>query len=65
MGTCPITANHIPTIFYGAQVKPGNYSEAINHYSLLRTLEDSYGLPHDANAAGATPITDCWIHDGS
>jgi hypothetical protein len=56
--------NHIPTIFYGAQVKPGNYSETINHYSLLRTLEDAYRLPHDANAAGATPITDCWIHDG-
>ena len=54
--------NHIPTIFYGAQVKPGNYSEAINHYSILRTLEDAYGLPHDGAAASAAPITDSWTY---
>ena len=49
----------IPTIMVGANVKPGQYDEAVNHYSLLRTLEDMYGLPYcTANDANASPITD-------
>ena len=54
------TANIIPTIITGAGVKTGNYGENINHYSVLRTIEDAYGLPHAGAAAGATPITDIW-----
>ncbi|WP_329562133.1 alkaline phosphatase family protein [Kitasatospora sp. NBC_01266] len=53
-------ANHMPTVFYGANVKPGSYSETINHYNVLRTVEDMYGLPELANSATATPITDVW-----
>jgi hypothetical protein len=52
--------NHIATIFYGAGITPGNYGEAINHYSVLRTLEAMYGLPYLANAATANTITDVW-----
>ena len=52
--------NQIPTIFYGQPVKPGSYSETINHYTVLRTLEDLYGLPHAGSSASATPISDCW-----
>jgi hypothetical protein len=52
--------NQIPTIFYGQQVKPGAYSEHINHYNVLRTIEDMYGLAHINNTATATPITDTW-----
>jgi phosphatidylinositol-3-phosphatase len=52
--------NHIATIFYGASVVPGEYAETIDHYSVLRTLEDMYGLPHDAGSATATTITDIW-----
>jgi phospholipase C len=52
--------NHIPTIMVGQMVKAGNYSETINHYSVLRTLEDMYGLSHAGNSANAQPITDCW-----
>lgn len=52
--------NHIPTIFDGAMVKPGQYDEAINHYSVLRTVEDMYHLPYAGASAGATPITDIW-----
>jgi phosphatidylinositol-3-phosphatase len=52
--------NQIATIFYGANVVAGNYSEHINHYNVLRTIEDAYGLPHDGAAASATPITDVW-----
>jgi hypothetical protein len=68
-------ANQIATIFAGQPVKAGSYSERIDHYSVLRTIEDMYGLPctgnnprpaglaqvpaHD-NACGATAITDVW-----
>ena len=53
-------ANRIPTIVVGAQVKPGQYSEPIDHYRLLRTLEAAYGLPALGHAAGTQPITDIW-----
>lgn len=52
--------NQIPTIFYGAHVRPGSYSEQINHYSVLSTIEQMYGLPKTGHAAGAPPITDIW-----
>lgn len=52
--------NQIPTIFYGAAVKIGSYSEKVTHYGVLRTLEDAYGLPHVGSSATATPITDVW-----
>jgi hypothetical protein len=54
------TNNHIPTIFVGAHVKTGNYSETIDHYNVLRTIEDSYGLAGLNNAATAASILDCW-----
>ncbi len=52
--------NLIPTIFYGSMVTPGHYGEVINHYSVLRTLEEMFGLGHDANTVSATPIRDIW-----
>lgn len=52
--------NQIPTIFVGQHVKPGNYAETINHYDVLRTIEDAYALPYAGSAASATPITDAW-----
>jgi hypothetical protein len=54
------TANHIATIFVGPMVKPGHYSEKINHYRVLRTIEDMYGLGHLGKSAGVLPITDLW-----
>jgi phosphatidylinositol-3-phosphatase len=54
------TTNHIATIFVGPMVKPGKYSEKINHYNVLRTIEDMYGLSHLGNSSNATPITDVW-----
>lgn len=53
-------SNQIPTLFVGAHVKTGSYSETINHYSVLRTIEDSYGLMPTGNAAGTAAITDVW-----
>jgi phosphatidylinositol-3-phosphatase len=52
--------NRIPTIFVGASVTPGTYSEHIDHYDVLRTLEDAYDLPYAGASASATPITDIW-----
>jgi phosphatidylinositol-3-phosphatase len=54
-------SNRIATIFTGEMVKAGEYSETINHYSVLRTIEDTYGLPYAGSAATTAPITDCWI----
>jgi hypothetical protein len=52
--------NQIPTIIYGANVKPGAYAEPISHYNLLSTLEQMYGLPKTGYAANAPAITDIW-----
>jgi hypothetical protein len=34
--------------------------EKINHYNVLRTLEQAHGLPYVGSSATATPITDAW-----
>ncbi len=52
--------NQIPTIVVGQPVKAGQYSENINHYNLLATLEQIYGLSPVGNSAGAAAITDIW-----
>jgi len=52
--------NQIPTVFYGAHVRPGTYGEQINHYSVLSTLEQMYGLPKTGYAGNAPAITDIW-----
>jgi phosphatidylinositol-3-phosphatase len=52
--------NQIPTIFVGQMVKTGQYSETINHYTVLRTVEAMYGLKPIANSKGLQPITDVW-----
>jgi hypothetical protein len=49
--------NHIATIVAGAGVRRGTYAQPINHYSLLRTVEDMYDLPHAGASADAQPIT--------
>jgi acid phosphatase len=52
--------NQIATIVVGANVRAGNDAEPANHYSLLRTIQDMYGLSPIANTAGATPIQNIW-----
>ncbi len=54
-------SNRIATIFYGQLVNTGQASaQAVNHYSILRTLEDMYSLPHDAGSVTALPVTGIW-----
>jgi phosphatidylinositol-3-phosphatase len=55
-----LSGNQITTIFIGKMVTAGQYNETINHYTILRTIEDMYGLPYACNASTATPISDCW-----
>jgi hypothetical protein len=52
-------ANSIPTIFFGPMVKPGRYGARIDHYNVLRTLEDAYHLRATGQAAKVAPV-DCW-----
>ena len=54
------SVNQIPTIFVGANIKTGHYSEHITHYTVLRTLEAFYGLSPINNSANVNPITDIW-----
>lgn len=54
------TINQIPTIIVGAHVKSGNYGDRIDHYNLLRTIEDMYGLGRLGHSAQRSPITEIW-----
>jgi len=75
-------SNQIATIFAGAKVKPGNYTEtnlnsnnphvgsptdpgiqtptgtAMNHYNVLSTIEDVYGLTHIGGSLNRRPVSD-------
>jgi phosphatidylinositol-3-phosphatase len=54
-------ANKIATVFYGAHVKSGSFSKMINHFNVLRTIEDLMGLTtHAGQAADAFTINYCW-----
>jgi phosphatidylinositol-3-phosphatase len=52
--------NHIATVLVGSMVQPGASGQRIDHYSVLRTLEDMYGLSPLGAAAGAAPLTGVW-----
>ena len=71
-------SNQITTIFAGALVNPGNYTEAninppdvrppggiitptgtaMNHYNVLRTIEELFGLTPIGGSAHTPPVTD-------
>jgi hypothetical protein len=54
------STNSIPTIFVGAMVQPGEYGERVDHYRVLRTLEDMYGIPATGLSASSEPIASVW-----
>lgn len=55
------SVNKICTVFGGAYVMTGSYSQTINHYNVLRTIEDAMGLTaHAGQAANNSAITYCW-----
>ena len=52
--------NHIATILVGPMVKTGSSDQRIDHYSLLRTLLDFYGLPAIGASRDAEAIRNIW-----
>jgi hypothetical protein len=60
------SGNVIPTIFVGANVNAGTTnSQSFNHYGLLRTLQDMYGLAPINNTVNAAPIQGFGASNGS
>ncbi|MBU1775561.1 MAG: alkaline phosphatase family protein, partial [Gammaproteobacteria bacterium] len=53
--------NRIATIFVGQRVKPGQYVQRIDHYGLLRMVEELYGLPLLNESAKARTIKGVWV----
>jgi acid phosphatase len=58
-------SNQIPTLFVGSMVKAERYNEQIDHYSVLRTIEDMYGLPALNNSTNVGAISDVWQKIGT
>lgn len=52
--------NHIYTAIVGAHIDPGNYRQRINHFNVLRTIEDLFGLPALRNAKDHRRIAGIW-----
>lgn len=51
------STNHVYTAFDGPMIKAGKYSQSINHYNVLRFIEDNFHLSHLGNAGSATAIS--------
>lgn len=54
------TDNHITTFFVGQPVQRGRNAQRIDHYAVLRTIEEMYGLPLINNAKHAHTIEGVW-----
>jgi hypothetical protein len=52
--------NYIVTIFIGPMVKRGVYDTKIDHYNVLRTIIDMYGLRPLGETAGKPAIRNIW-----
>ncbi len=52
--------NRVATIFVGQMVKPGSNPQRIDHYSILRTIEEMYGLPYVGESAQAKAVSGVW-----
>ncbi len=53
-------SNPIATLLLGPMILPGQYSQQITHYDVLRTIEDIFGLTCTANACSAGDLTGMW-----
>ena len=52
---------HIPTLVVGTAVRPkSTFRLVANHYGLLRTIEQGWGLPRLGRSARARPLTGIW-----
>ena len=55
--------NHIATLAVGQRVTQGTCTRRTDHYGLLRTLEDLYGLSPLGNSARTTGVAGLWRTD--
>jgi hypothetical protein len=53
--------NRIPTIFVGPMVKQGKYNIRIDHYNILRAVEDMYGVMPIGKSRNADHINNIWM----
>lgn len=54
------SGNRIATIIVGQMVRPGRYAQRIDHYGLLRVVEELYGLPLLNESAKARAVRGVW-----
>jgi phosphatidylinositol-3-phosphatase len=60
-GTSVRGGGHIATLAVGTAVRAGSrFRPVTNHYGLLRTIEQAWGLPKLGRSATARPITGIW-----
>ena len=59
-GQEPVATTPITTILVGARVRRGTFDWPLTHYSLLRMVEDFYGLPPMGEERYAQRIVDIW-----
>jgi acid phosphatase len=52
--------NHVATILFGPMIQAGTSSKKINHYNILRTIEEMAGLVSLGESAKADAITDVY-----
>jgi hypothetical protein len=52
---------HLPALVLGPLIRPGSSSvQRLDHYSVLRTIEDGLRLPRLGRSASASPISAIW-----
>ena len=51
------TAANLMPVFAGPLVRPGDVANHIDHYTILRTIEDMYQLAPLGTAATTPPVT--------
>jgi hypothetical protein len=59
-GSDPVSSTPIATIFAGSSVRTTVHDQTVTLYSLLRLVEDIYGLPYLGNDATAPQIAGVW-----
>jgi phosphatidylinositol-3-phosphatase len=52
--------NQVATLFIGPMVQRGHSEQRINHYNILRTIEEMFGLEYLGNSAEAEPVDSVW-----
>jgi phosphatidylinositol-3-phosphatase len=53
--------NHVAAFALGTGVSPHSvFTRRVDHYGLLGTIEDMFGLPRLGAAAGVRPINGIW-----